>query len=289
MVTLLRSTLREVGILAIAAVIATIGYANVRPALARWYQNAFGPRKAATTELVTGGVISLKGFSIPASDLSLILIVSPSCRYCIASESFHRSLSEQARKRNLPLYLAVPSRSEAKDYINSSGIVGQVLDWSDLNFHVDGTPTLVMMDSEHVARAILVGKLPEGSESAVKDILDSPERLKTAQSLDGRARLTQTEAAALRANKNALLLDVREREEYEIGHSEGAVNIPIVEFPVRAPFELDRTRLLVVDCSQVPTGRCDLAAKFISGAGFRAAELSEGYTLGTCQATNTSD
>ena len=52
------------------------------------------------------------------------------------------------------------------------------------------------------------------------------------------------------ASVHPIILDIRERDAFRRGHLEGAVNIPFGELQVRAPIELNDTRLIVIDCSQ---------------------------------------
>ena len=73
---------------------------------------------------------------------------------------------------------------------------------------------------------------------------------------------------------DALVLDVREPAEHELGHVPGAVNIPLGILRARLG-ELDRSRL-VVACCQVGL-RGYLAERILKQNGFRAANLSGGW------------
>lgn len=64
----------------------------------------------------------------------------------------------------------------------------------------------------------------------------------------------------LLATARPIVLDIRERDEFKRGHREGAINIPRDELAVRSWIELDRTRPVVIDCSQIDTPLCRQAA-----------------------------
>jgi hypothetical protein len=67
------------------------------------------------------------------------------------------------------------------------------------------------------------------------------------------------------ASARPIMLDVRERADFKRGHRDGAVNIPADELNVRAWIELDRSRPVVIDCSQTATARCQIAARRLVG------------------------
>jgi rhodanese-related sulfurtransferase len=67
----------------------------------------------------------------------------------------------------------------------------------------------------------------------------------------------------LAARPRPTLLDIRERADFKRGHREGAVNIPRDELAVRGWIEIDRSRPVVIDCSQVETAQCQQAARML--------------------------
>jgi rhodanese-related sulfurtransferase len=90
--------------------------------------------------------------------------------------------------------------------------------------------------------------------------------------------MAATELDPLQANDllpDALALDVREPYEYEAGHIEGSVHIPIGQIQTRWE-ELDKDRPLVVVC-QIGQ-RSDLVAGFLRANGYDAVNLAGGLT-----------
>lgn len=54
----------------------------------------------------------------------------------------------------------------------------------------------------------------------------------------------------------------------------GTINIPLVELQVRAPFELDRSEMQVIDCTHLMEVEAQLAADVLTKAGFRVAVMN---------------
>ena len=82
-------------------------------------------------------------------------------------------------------------------------------------------------------------------------------------------------AAELVEHGEALLLDVREHDEWRAGHAPGAVHIPLGELPHRLA-ELPRDADVVFYCQT--GGRSSRALDLAHDAGFtRAKHLSGGY------------
>lgn len=77
----------------------------------------------------------------------------------------------------------------------------------------------------------------------------------------------QTEAAA------AVLLDVREDDEWQLGHAPGAVHIPLSDIPARYG-ELDPDADLYVICRQ--GGRSMEAVKYLVNIGYEAVNVAGG-------------
>lgn len=75
------------------------------------------------------------------------------------------------------------------------------------------------------------------------------------------------------AHARAMLLDVRENDEWELGHAPGAVHIPLSVVPARAD-ELDYDADLYVVCRQ--GGRSIEAVKFLTNIGFDAMHVEGG-------------
>ncbi|WP_225730392.1 MULTISPECIES: rhodanese-like domain-containing protein [unclassified Nocardia] len=71
----------------------------------------------------------------------------------------------------------------------------------------------------------------------------------------------------------AILLDVREDDEWELGHAPGAIHIPMVDIPARTD-ELDYDSELYVICRQ--GGRSIQVVEYLTHIGFDAVHVSGG-------------
>lgn len=65
--------------------------------------------------------------------------------------------------------------------------------------------------------------------------------------------------------EGAQLIDVRTREEFEAGHAEGSVNIPMQQIPMELD-NLDKSRKIIVFCRS--GNRSDLVKEFLLNHGF---------------------
>lgn len=89
----------------------------------------------------------------------------------------------------------------------------------------------------------------------------------------------EVDAVALKARLDAgeavLLLDVREQFEWDQGHLQGAVHVPLTALPLHLD-ELDREARIVVYCHH--GNRSWYAAEYLLRQGFRHAESLAGGT-----------
>ena len=71
--------------------------------------------------------------------------------------------------------------------------------------------------------------------------------------------------------REPVFVDIREREEYQVGHYPGSVNIPVSELETRVPRELPANRFVVILCSDVTAGKwrfCTAMAQRLANLGF---------------------
>ena len=89
----------------------------------------------------------------------------------------------------------------------------------------------------------------------------------------GDQREVSSEEARRLIGEGAQLVDVRADHEWEAGHIEGAVHIPLPDLERRAA-EIDRDRPVILYCRG--GSRCEMAAEALAAAGFDAAKLGGG-------------
>ena len=91
------------------------------------------------------------------------------------------------------------------------------------------------------------------------------------------AELTNVDVEGAREllGSGALLLDVREDAEFELGHAPGALHIPLAEVPDHVE-ELSKDRTIVAVCRS--GGRSARAGQFLLEQGFNVVNLEGGMT-----------
>jgi hypothetical protein len=239
--------------------------------------------------LAVGSQLRIASVNLGQSPVSIVLISSPSCTYCLASASFHAKLVSESASNGVPFYVAVPSRSEANRYLLQVGFSDpSIKEWKDLNLRANATPTIAAVDKTGSIRRVWVGLLSPDSESElVKMIqthtvssLPSTSESKGAQSA---ANYSSLELENLKMKEKIKILDVHERG--FPGIRDGAVTMPMLELEYRAPFELNRDDLQIIDCGNLGPSQCELSVRLLSKEGFRVATLDGGLYWQSCDAT----
>jgi hypothetical protein len=102
---------------------------------------------------------------------TLILALSKNCRFCTESAPFYKQLSQS--KRNTHLVALLPqSVAEGREYLEKLGVsVDEVKQFSLDKIGVNGTPTLLLVDTSGVVKNSWVGKLSPEQEATVLSVL----------------------------------------------------------------------------------------------------------------------
>lgn len=239
--------------------------------------------------LSVGSQLKIASVDFAIAPVSLVLVSSPTCTYCEASESFHAKLIKEAQRSNVPLYVVVPSRTDAKHYLSEVGFgLSAVREWKDCSFRPDATPTLVAVDNSGFARGVWIGLLAPYQESAVLKLVENRAATPSTPAsgsagLEGVTNYRSTELEQLKATQAISLIDVHERG-FPATRPE-AIVIPIIEVQYRAPVELNRNAVQVVDCSNLRFSQCEISVRLLREADFRVATLDAGAYGRTCAAT----
>ena len=81
---------------------------------------------------------------------------------------------------------------------------------------------------------------------------------------------------SLKKDKNNLFIDVRSEDEYQSGHIDGAINIPLDELRNHLN-EIDKNKMLCINCQSAL--RSYIACRILSQHGFKCKHLSGGYRI----------
>lgn len=257
--------------------------------------NRLGPGRASRKNspqvmegplLTVGSRVALGGVDFSRSPVSLILVTSPACHFCEGSLGFHSRLRAEAQSRQRPLYVVIPSLSTSDDYLKRIGVSrSAAIEWRDLRMRVPGTPTLAALDAEGIVRRVWIGKVPTEIETEILEIVRTPHLIASSDLIEERVSDGNkvAELRALLAENKAQLVIPTEREDAPSG--KGAVIMPILEMSVRAPIELSRDKLQVVDCSNISSGQCDVAVERLSALKFQVATTGAGAFYQSCSTT----
>lgn len=81
---------------------------------------------------------------------------------------------------------------------------------------------------------------------------------------------------SLKKDENNLFIDVRSEDEYQSGHIDGAINIPLDELRNHLN-EIDKNKMLCINCQSAL--RSYIACRILSQYGFKCKHLSGGYRI----------
>ncbi len=144
------------------------------------------------------------------------------------------------------------------------------------------------VDSQGKVERLWVGRLPEETgDDIAKLVLD----VQQASAKGGsQASSNYLSLQALRRYARGGLtqvIDVRDRANE--GAPADVVVMPLMELSTRAPFELNRKALQVVDCSNIPDTMCTSAVGRLSNLGFQVATLGAGSLYENCDVSEVAD
>jgi hypothetical protein len=287
-----RVLFRELAIVLVAAFCIKMGYEYFGRWLAR-SPNAPAAISANLPLVAVGQRLNLRDFEREKHPVTILLALSPTCRFCRESASLHGRILAAAANNRFPVFIAVPNVDASRSYLVNAQLGGAIIKpWADLNLRVRATPTIALADANGVIRRVWIGQLDSSQERRALELINSPNKLAMPpdqiQAVDGeqpKQRISSEQLETLKRTVLVTLLDVRDRGESRDNKVRGFINILLDELSTRAGYELDKSRLNVVDCSTVPEERCDRAVDILVREGFRAVELNLGAYLNSCGMT----
>lgn len=218
--------------------------------------------------LAVGDIFPLSGVKFSEARRTLVLAISPKCRYCLMSREFLRTLYQSAREKRIPVVLVMPTHVLGSEYRAVLQMHEATLRQVDLrSVGIYGTPTILLVDSQAVVRQQWVGKMPPDMERDIvatlgSELLDGNDRMPVQAEISG-AGLSK-----LRTTTCPILLDPRNREDFAQIHARDAVNIPYDELEMRLHAEIPKASTIVVDCTRFPSLACNFVAKRLEEYGY---------------------
>lgn len=225
---------------------------------------------------VAGEHLEANGVSRPRGTFSMILVLSPSCHYCVHSVPFYHRVIEAARKAHFAMHVAVPTSEATARFISEAGLQElPIINWRSLNRKVLATPSILLWGPDDIVRRIWTGELDSKGEEEVFAAIRTPASVRQPllELSSGEHVMSPEE---VRTKNDAIIVSPAERASFEKEHPSGAINIPLKELLQRADYELRRDHLTVVDCSEQFELECSRALEYLRRDKFRvvAADLS---------------
>lgn len=118
-----------------------------------------------------GQRITLERVDWNESRFTVILALSTNCHFCTESAPFYRRLAakKETSANAFRLFTIFPQEIEAaEDYLKQNKVTPDaVFSLKQTNIDVNGTPTLLLVDSQGIVQKVWVGKLTESAEQEV--------------------------------------------------------------------------------------------------------------------------
>lgn len=213
-----------------------------------------------------GDHLSLQNMDFSKHPLNLVLVVSKDCKYCARSKSFHSLLIKHALRNGIgvALLLAPADRDSAyvKDLTNGSPIPTLVDDPARLR--IPGTPTIIGVNSQGTITDVWTGLATASEERGILNRMVA--KSSTSDFVSG--TLSDDQFRSLANSNKVVLLDIRERQPFDQDHLAMAMNIPADELQIRARHELDQSKTIVINCTNLPRIACSSSEEALRERGF---------------------
>lgn len=205
-----------------------------------------------------------------------MLALSNKCHLCSENAQLYRRLSLERNPQSHigTLALFQESLSDAEQYLKELNVsVDEVKQAPLILLGFKGTPTLLIVDNSGQVTHIWVGKLAAAQEDQVLGQFRR-ERVDNVLTVDAAVpepELNNEEFERMvKSGRKVTVVDVRQRTEYQLGHVDGAKNIPVDEIAVRAPNELSDSDFILISCQCPDKGLTSLARQLLVKGGFKS-------------------
>lgn len=123
--------------------------------------------------VLIGTKISIPNIDWSKNRQSLVLALQAGCHYCSESASFYQRLASETSVRKIPLVAVLTQTiEEGQNYLNSLKVpIDDIRQASLRSIGVQGTPAILLVDSNGEVKASWHGKLPPNKESEVLNSL----------------------------------------------------------------------------------------------------------------------
>lgn len=229
----------------------------------------------ASIVLEEGKTLEIGGRKWEGERRTLILVLSTECPGCTQDAFFYQIIVNQARSNGHHITVMMPQDSvRARSWLRKQYIqVDELLGMKPSFLRAAVVPTILVVGDNGIVERIWRGKLsPREQAEVLAFVVGRPNSRFPAYGFPQSSVTDEVSFAQLQEilkNRKVQLLDVRGRTNFARHHLPGAINLPLDELETRGPIELDSSVLTVLDCTEVPTPVCEMAARLLFSAGFR--------------------
>jgi len=157
-------TIANIAVILVAILVATVFVKN------NFIKSAPAPRQS-----MVGQTIKLDGIDAHAANVTVLLALSSSCRFCDASSAFYQRLTALRRDTGNKFQTVGVFRESvesAQEYLTKKGLIfdGVISNPTD-DLKVHGTPTMLMVNSEGKVIKEWVGLMDDTEQKEAIDLL----------------------------------------------------------------------------------------------------------------------
>jgi len=200
------------------------------------------PAKDGPKPIAKGDTITFTSSPGENRAKTLLLFLQSGCEFCSNSAPFYRELIRETASLPDVKIAAVFSTNDENyaGYTRDLGLEGIEIRRADfVDAGIAGTPTIALVGEKNTVSESWRGYLSIGKRVEVRRRLGLP--AKDDFLIDGAG------LDAIKQNiKDRTTLDVRNREEFSMGHAPGAKNIPLDELSIRAVNEIPANSAIVL-------------------------------------------
>ena len=221
------------------------------------------------TGIAAGERISLLDVEWAKNGLTMLIAVAPGCNFCADSAPFYKYLSRVIDGRDYIRIITLLPESASEDTLAEIGLPAyEVKKVAFKSLGINGTPAIILVNSEGVVTNIWLGKLNKRQESDLINLVKNEEPVPS---------ISVTELVdAISDGQKIIVLDVSNRKGYAKGHIPGAKNIPIDELQSRALQELSDSSRIVAYCGCETDNLGKMATHILKSSGFEDVFLLRG-------------
>lgn len=211
---------------------------------------------------------------------SLVLILEPSCQFCVQSASFHRDLLRAAQQHGFQRVLVFPDADgESRSYPARHSLSADTLKtYRDLLRRPAGVPAVVFLDSRSAIDSFWYGALsPEEAREVLAAVQNRRPPARRRRLPSGELLLSSDQVRTLSRDDPAIrVISLEERSTFGADRWPGATLIPLPELEMRIFSEMQVKAKVILDCSPLNDWTCELTLRKLQRRGIRvfAADLS---------------